>query len=640
MNKYSFKEAYYSANGMNLPSVYSTSTSYYTYLGDGDGSKSNPGNAASISITSPASGAVIIGGGRMRSNITIYRNAGSNPMHILGQGIGYTTLTGTFEGKGYQGNNFYNYYKDITFEEIVLRSTTTWNSSGAFEFNWCEFKKTPSYGGNYGNLSFKDNIFHFIPTTPLRNITGKNTFLYAQGAPLNLSEQLYHKCYIDLSQATITNLQNRYIAFNDCLFKIGDDEEYTPLEGNTAVELRENFVARCNKWGIVPNDITVSEETLPQGYWLFTKGSVIGNIPYKGSEIHHFEETRSTPITFGLYADRFERIAITTRKDEPKTFIKDYASEDLLFKENSISLSEKIDITDSKKLIAVSKINNLGGFRQINKIYVPDSFQKEYGILLDSTNSIDRENPIYPGENKIEAGELYFIRSSNKEEASISYNEETYTTDILSNNNHFQGVEGLDSFSKVTGEPVVYKLRDRLQYYTIQMRIVNEIPSEKIISGNLLPNYWYLIGCDNNESSTEDYITYNGTNYFSGDSFLVKEENVEFDRTGDIYLKRCWKNDFDENDEQDIDHIFWKNKQKPKWFDIVPNDPRCLGVGNTYLYNEMQTGDDGNYITSGHPQFYSSINGVRGFQMPAYQIKGAFQQFRLVINTQSLINVI
>lgn len=636
---YRFKDNYFNIKGTDVQKFYTTK--FYSYLGNGDGSKTSPGNAADIIETS--AGAIIISGGRFRSSILITKGSKAETFTI-GQGIGETTIYGTLNARGVSnvGRDEPNkcYYKDITFEDLILVSSSTWAGLGSNIFNNCEFTKVPSYQGAYDKHSFTDNIFHFIPTSPMTNVTGKNTFFQAKGTPLNLSAQLYHRCYITLSAHDIKNLENNFTAFNDCWFKIGLEEDFYPLEGNNAAELRQSFVERCKIENIELINHTESGETLAQGRWIFTKDSVIGYTPYKNSEIYQFEVTRQWPLYFGVNKDRFDLIAVTEKKNKPNTFVSDHASKELLLEENSISLGKEIDITDTNHYSVVSKINWLGGIKQINKINIYNTFPKNYGVLIDSTHNLDLANPILSGENKIEEGEWYFIRSADKEEAAISYNEKELNTDITSLGNRFQGIAGLTTYQKERGNPIVYKLKDKLQYYTIQMRVVNQIPPEKILSGYLRAGYWYLIEHDKSQSKSTDYIKYNNTDYYVGDSFLVLEDNATFERHGDIHLRRCWKEDYNENDINDLDYSFWKDIQKPKWFDVIPNDPRCLGEGNTPLFDKMQTDNNGNYIASGHPLFYNELSGTKSYILPSYNIKGAFQQFKLIISTQNLINVI
>jgi hypothetical protein len=56
------------------------------------------------------------------------------------------------------------------------------------------------------------------------------------------------------------------------------------------------------------------------------------------------------------------------------------------------------------------------------------------------------------------------------------------------------------------------------------------------------------------------------------------------------------------------------------------------------LYNnpnapEMQRDEAGNYLGSGSPYFYALKNGANGMPIPAYPIRGAYMQIRLVITT-------
>ncbi|MFV0419829.1 MAG: hypothetical protein ACK5KT_14005 [Dysgonomonas sp.] len=637
MALYNFKEKYYNINNINVEENYTSR--FYAYMGavNPDGSRLNPRSATNISATNVYSEAVILAGGRYKSNISLNKNNGVYS-YVIGQGIDYTRINGTLSpvGNSNSGTGSYTQYTDMSFDDIVLNSSTVWASYGLNQFYNCQFYSFPAYSNNrYTSHSFSNNIFHFIPTSPMTNVTGRNTMIGGTGSMLNLTAQLYHKCKISLTSSNISGYAGLYTAFNDCLFKIGEETEYKVLNGTSPSELRDDFVARCQSQGITPNEITEYGETLAQGRWIFTKNSVFENKPYKNSDIYQYEIKRN--LVLGFYSDRFEAITISPNKDEPNTFISDYGSNGLTFNDRSLIFDESIDITNKQSFKATSKIIWLGSKRELHKSYVPNTFLKEYGVLMDSTPNLEIGG-ILPNANTLEADELYFVRSTDKNFASILYNGSTYDTNISSTTNRFRAINGVNSFSALSGNPIVYKLKDILQYYTLQMRIVNVIPNNIITSGNLSNGYWYLVEHDNDQYNSTDYITYKGINYKAKDSFLVKD-TLTFSKTGNIHLRRCWKDEFN-YDTEIIDKAFWTNEQKPKWFDVIPDDLRCLKKGNSILTEEMQIDESGEYISSGNPNFYHMLKGSFGYPLPAFNISGVYIQFQLHINTQSLVNII
>ena len=133
-------------------------------------------------------------------------------------------------------------------------------------------------------------------------------------------------------------------------------------------------------------------------------------------------------------------------------------------------------------------------------------------------------------------------------------------------------------------------------------------------------------------------LTFNGITYPAYSSFVAEAGKSTFTLTGNVQLRRCWKDLYNENDSDTTDKAFWQNEHKPKWFDVLPNDLRCLMSLNNAQQAEMQRDKAGNYIASGHPDFYNSVLAMSGNPGElAFPIKGAFMQLRLKITTQNPI---
>jgi hypothetical protein len=165
------------------------------------------------------------------------------------------------------------------------------------------------------------------------------------------------------------------------------------------------------------------------------------------------------------------------------------------------------------------------------------------------------------------------------------------------------------------------------------VRIVNKIPPGNIVAGTALTSgYWYLVEHDTDQSNTTDYVTYGGANYKAGSSFLANG-TASFTKSGNIHLRRCWKDVFD-YDTETLDKTFWTNEQKPKWCKIVLGDtPRCFMKANSSKQNEMQADANGDYLTTGNPEFYTLENGDGGIAIPTFPIQGTYMQMRLTVTT-------
>ncbi len=441
---------------------------------------------------------------------------------------------------------------------------------------------------------------------------------------------LYDKCNILILSQSDANLANtRYAAFNDCKFKIGLGPEYIPLSGNTAEELRASFVVRCKAAGFNVPVITEYGETLQAGRWIFSKNSATDGLVITGSEIHQFEIPRL--IAFGYKPERGNIISITSDKNKANSFSSQYADSNVLGVTNEgISFKPSVDISKPVNTSAKSNVIWLGEKSQVNLINIIHNLPKEYGVFIDSTPTLS-DTPVAT----IKEGKTYYVRSSNTEEATIVYNKLTYSSALLNQANVFFGVAAETSFTNVSGNAVVYEVMDnKAIHQTIQMRIVNKIPAGKILAGtSLTSGYWYLVEHDLNQSNKTDYVTYNGVNYPVGGSFLASGA-ASFTKSGNVHLRRCWRDVFDYGSET-VDKSFWENEQKPIWFDVRPDDLRCLMKNNNGNASEMMTDTGGRYRTSGHESFYDDILGTSGIRIPAFPIKGTYMQLRLVITTQN-----
>ncbi|MFV0538702.1 MAG: hypothetical protein ACK5M3_15265 [Dysgonomonas sp.] len=367
-------------------------------------------------------------------------------------------------------------------------------------------------------------------------------------------------------------------------------------------------------------------------YWVFSNNSCVDGLVTKNSIIHKFEKRRI--IYFGYSDFRSDKIAITTDKTEPAAFSPSYANNSIVVANDSIALASNVDISKAVKGQAQTNIIWLGGKYQLNRLDVIHNFPKAYGVFVDSSPSlseapINKDSGIMPYGNG--ASRTYIVRSNDDLEASIIYDGVTYSSAIYARNNTFRGVGGVSSFTAVTTNAVVYEILDEVMHQTIQMRIVNKIPSGNIKAGTpLADGYWYLVEHDTDQNNLADYVTYGGSNYKVGSSFIASG-TASFTVVGKVHLRRCWKDDFVY--ETDVDKSFWANEQKPEWFDVLPDNLRCMMKNNNGNELEMQVGANGAYVASGHPDFYNSILGVSGTEKPSYPIKGTYMQLRLVITT-------
>jgi len=644
MAQFNFKNRYFSASGADL-----LRTMNYVYffspLSDydsGDGSRlapyrSNwyyaPRGTTGLQATSALifSGGVHKGSFNLGSTVSTYR-------HFTGNGMGVTILSLSIDQQApiSGGNNSTAYYRDVTINDLNHYISGYNGINHYIYFYNCEFLTTPAI-----TTTALSTVYSYVTRSKIKELLSGGTITYQNNNSFiginttigSIAGNLhtFERCNLIVNQASLDSYKNNYYAFDNCNFRIGTETEYTPLIGTTAEVLRETFVNRCIAAGLtVPADITDYGITLPLGRWIFTTNQIFEGITWYGSEINLFEIPRF--ISFGYSTIRGTKIPIVVGNNTPASiFPNSQSSVGLIYGTDSLSIASNIDITQRHKLFAESKIIWLGGKKKLTKLDIPNNLPALYGVLIDSLpNLVDKE-----ANNIVEAGEMYMVRSLNENAASIIYNGNTYSSELSTRNNIFKGVAGVNSYTFASGSPAVYKINDILNYQSIQLRIVNKIPPDIITSGTLWRDNWYLVEHDSDQNNTTDYITYNGVNYKAGDSFLV-EDVFTFTKSGNIHLRRCWdKNfNFDWYDEGSEEYSFWVNEQKPEWCDVLPEDTRCLMKNNHPLSAEMMRGEDGKYITTGHPEYYNRILGTSGVQSPDdIFIGGTYMQIRLLITT-------
>lgn len=633
MGLYNFKDKYFRYDGLDINNS-GSNVKFVSLIGSknsSNGSRTNPYPLNISTIINIAPGYTIFGNGYFAGYMSL---SGQNGLqYIIGQGMNNTILNSVNIN---MNQSHLRGLQDLTIDGFVgfLVNCSICN---------CDIK-TNGITGTLASPGIINSIIRVntFPALASTVIGANNSYVGVAETTLKASNLLlYDNCNIQLTSANITSsgYYNLYIAFNNCKLRIGSEPDYTPLSGTTEVELRANFVTRCTAQGITVSDITDMGETLKQGRWVFSNSSCIDGLVLKNSVIHNFEKRRL--IYFGYSDSRLDRIAITTDKSVPAAFSPGYANSSIAVTNDSIALASDVDISMAVKGQADTNIIWLGGKSQFNKLDIIQNFPKSYGVFVDSSPSlsstpVNKNGGIVPYENGVQR--TYLVRSNDDLEATIAYNGVNYSSAISSRNNIFRGVSNVTSFTTVTANAVVYEILDEVMHQTIQMRIVNKIPDGDIAAGTALTDeYWYLVEHDTDQSNTTDYVTYGGTNYPVGSSFLASGTG-SFTKSGNVHLRRCWHKDFDWStmNPTDADYNFWQNEQKPKWFDVLPDDLRCLMKYNNGMEIEMQTDTDGNYIASGHVNFYQSILEISGNPgKPAYPIKGSYMQLRLVVTSQN-----
>lgn len=595
-NNYRWKDKYYDYNSVELsnPLYVSKAGSVNT-----SGSKNDP----KITVT------------EHRNNIL---SSGYFEVFYLAPKPGNTTI---YHGQGYHNTIINNLISSTEGYRIVIGCTINSCTAHTVQFyecclNYpihpqnkiinCLLLASPLYTITYASISIVGTELL------LQRISGQNIF--------------FSNCNITITSSDITSKSSFYLAYSNCRFKIAEESEYLPLIGNTEEELRANFAARCEAQGIViPENSEYNDPKMKMYRWVFSNDKNDHGYVIKDSIIDKFQQRRM--IRFGWKSEPVLPLEITTdttRINSLSTKTKEVLIDD---ENQSIRFADNIDIANIDNGAQIGKVRSniiwLGeGKQKLDSVNILHNLATQYGVMIDSDPAIV---PIE--KDTIEEGQMYLVRSKSNKKETIIYNNESYSTALSDNNNIFVGVDGVnnwicDDYDSI----VVYKITDLAISNTIRMRIVDEIPEDTVVS--VVKDVWYFVQ-PKDLSNSSGSVIYNGTEYPCFGSFKAGDE-TSFQIKGDCRLRRCWKDNFDL--DTDADKNFWINKQKPIWFDVVPDDMRCLLKRNNPLSVEMESDDKG-YITSGHPDFYSLVGADNGVPRPAYDITGKYLQIELVIST-------
>jgi hypothetical protein len=624
--KYSFRPKYYTNSGQEI-SLLGIPVYYISPVvpSGGNGAKETPYN------TFPAASAnmihILANGVYHGRRITLTApNSNTRSLYSIGNGMQSTCLDENcaivFSLGSSSGANLY--LKDLT----LIQPNILTNDIRAIIYCYnCKIEQPfPGFSGSFRVsrcvLQFPNNSSYFTDQ-------GQNSYISTNIVNVINSLALYGNCNVTLdTQARLTTYLNTYAAFNDCRFKLGNEADWTALDGTDEASYRADFVARCQAQGwTVPAGTEYGDTAMPMYRWVFANDSSKNGVPVLNGIIHNFEKRRF--VTFG-YETKRTGIVVSTDPAAINSFNPATPGGVLELADNAMTFPAGQDITGRVVGRKQSNIMWLGGKVKLTALDIVHNMPAEFGIMVDNTSTIDF-TPVSSG--SIQPDELYIIRSTDKQYAAITYNGVAYNTALANNVQVFKGVTGQAGFAVTSGNPVIYRITDFVQHQTISMRIVNKLPADIIRSGNLNANYWYFVEHDTDQTNTADHVTYKGVNYPARSSFLCGPGDLTFAVSGDIHLRRCWDKDFN-FDTEAIDKEFWRYEQKPKWCRFVLGDtPRCFMTANNNRQNEMQTDENGEYLTTGNPAFYPLENMSGGLAIPSFPAQGTFIQFSLEVTT-------
>lgn len=446
-NNYRWKEKYYDINDIEIDNSSYGYASILTITG-GNGKKETP---FSLRV-GDYKGNLIISNGSVPRLVTGYG------IVQYGQGIGKTIIQ-TLD---------HSSYGSVLFDCTVKDLTGTY--AGAINLIRCEIDfKSPTSKAYYTRCIVRNNF----------ETAGNAVNCSFVGIQLNLSKlhgtnPLFCNCDIEMP-APFFNAgnYNAYKAFSNCRFKIVDENEYVSLIGNTEDELRANFVARCEAQGIViPKGSEYNDKDLPLYRWGFSnEPNNHGNV-VKDSIIHKFQKRRY--MYFGWNPKTVKEIKITDDKTKAKSLAYLDKSGNLKIENDTIMLSDKLDISEISKGQQSGSIRSniiwLGeGKQKLDSINITHNLATQYGVMIDSDPSII---PIENG--SIEAGQMYLVRTKNSDKETITYNGVSYSTALSEGNNIFVGVTETKSWDGGSQNIIVYKITDLAISNTIRMRIVKK----------------------------------------------------------------------------------------------------------------------------------------------------------------------
>lgn len=599
MKTFDWKDRYY--NGYNIDV---TATSKYVSLlgtNNGDGSRKNPLALSRLNLTTT----YILSSGYFEI-VTVTNTQGLQ--EIIGQGPTNTQITHVIAGDGYG--------RDYTLTNLCVTPIT--NNNRTNRYFSCIIKD----GNQLTNNHYCYNSILINSWSIISNTISKCTLVDALCYFQNMS--LYNNCTVTINQTNINNYRNNYLAFNNCKFQIGNETTPTALIGNNVDELRQNLADRCTAESItLPAFSEYGEANILMGRWVFSNTSITGEYnTIKNSEIDQFAKKRG--FYFGHTDKTVKVIPIVSTDNVPQSFASNNPKSKTIVSNDSITLDKTTSIIDRNLGYADSKIIWLGGKYELTALNVIHNLPPNVGLSLDSLFSFG--DPV----TNIEPDTNYIVRSSDKLPAIIKYNGVEYDTSLLNRNNVFRGVNNVTAFEVVSGNPQILPVLDFANHNSVQMRIVTDLPTEKITTGNLQAGYWYFVA-PNNLADTSGSVTYKGVKRSCFDSFLATDTTA-VTALDKCHLRRCWRQDYNEANEV-TDKAFWNGKQKPKLFDVLPSDLRCFHKNNSPSEPEMQNDASGDYIASGHIDFYNGVNGSAGFKIPAFPLIGSFMQIRIPIST-------
>lgn len=636
MSRHRWKEVYVDKNGVSIDKT--LYTYFFSNLGannSGNGTLSNPyKNKASIPGHQGINYNLIVADGH---NNLLVENTTTRYVNIIGQSMYGTRLFLTHTG-----------------------NTNGWSNTMMGLVKDCLFVGSVSEGinGNTYNMACYDSIVDLANSNKLATISLlyrsilRNTFIpFSTHSNKNILQYLvldalktesilqtnlniFESCDITIdSAATLNSYKNNYHGFTNCRFKIGAETDYTALTGTTEAQLRNNFKSRCEAQGFAVPDVTDYNETLPMGRWVFADKCTFDGYILRGSIIDKFQTRRF--ILLGNTGKVVDTLPIGIGS-EPFSFNPNSPKDNgIALNENSIALSDDVlldQISDNRISSSIGMLKE-EGLAKLTLFDVVNNFDSSQGVRVAGDRAFGE--PI----TKVDADTNYLIRSTDESEAIVTYNGVNYSSSLSTRNNIFRGVTDKSTFEK-SANAVVYPVTDLAQQSVVEMRIVRELPPQIIKNGNLLADFWYFVASDNVNNPTGT-IRYKGVDYSFGSSFLVDAGDLTFtignEVGNNLHLRRCWVENYDPNDKTYIDYAFWQGKQQPQWVKVIPSDLRCLMTNNKMSSEIFAIDQQGEYVTSGHPDFYTLINGDAGFSKQSFPIVGKFMQVRLNVSTYNAV---
>ncbi len=625
MSRHRWKEVYYKAGNTLL--LNKDQCMFFSSLArrNGTGTKSDPKLSVVNQNNSGSSVGNIIASGYNRTWF------GYVESDIIGQGQYNTFLNHTNNVPG-------NVTPGCIAHVNLVRLTTNNDVPGVFD---CIISMTEREDADHTKIT---NIFRSVvrvyhtglkgmQQSVIQNLEFSNTS-YLNNSIFSRNLNIFESCDITIdSAATLNSYKNNYHGFTNCRFKIGAETDYTALTGTTEAQLRNNFKSRCEAQGFAVPDVTDYNETLPMGRWVFADKCTFDGYILRGSIIDNFQTRRF--ILLGNTGKVVDTLPIGIGS-EPFSFNPNSPKDNgIALNKNSIALSDDVlldQISDNRISSSIGMLKE-EGLAKLTLFDVVNNFDSSQGVRVAGDRAFGE--PI----TKVDADTNYLIRSTDESEAIVTYNGVNYSSSLSTRNNIFRGVTDKSTFEK-SANAVVYPVTDLAQQSIVEMRIVRELPPQIIKNGNLLADFWYFVVSDNVNNPTGT-IRYKGVDYSFGSSFLVDADDLTFtignEVGNNLHLRRCWVENYDPNDKTYIDYAFWQGKQQPRWTKVISNDLRCLMTNDKMSSEIFAIDQQGEYITSGHPDFYTLINGDAGFSKQSFPIVGKFMQVRLNVSTYNAV---